>query len=155
MYEAVLNRGFRTVAYCQQDVEKGLCDLTETLCLSEEDVLMVPYLYTSKGTPYVQNPYTKDIQRMNNRSLSIRCAISSGAKDLRDTTLVNLKSIGETVLNGRYYRSYKDYRAEKMAADAVTVNRVAELKEEIQKEKQASEEWFRLWMDAYGDPSEE
>ena len=147
--------GIGYVGSGQQDVEKGLCDLTETLCLSEEDVLMVPYLYTSKGTPYVQNPYTKDIQRMNNRSLSIRCAISSGAKDLRDTTLVNLKSIGETVLNGRYYRSYKDYRAEKMAADAVTVNRVAELKEEIQKEKQASEEWFRLLMDAYSDPSEE
>ena len=42
-----------------------------------------------------------------------------------------------------------------MAADEVTVNRVAELKEEIQREKQASEEWFRLLMDAYGDPSEE
>lgn len=155
LYEAVLNRGFRTVAYCQQDVGKGLCDLTETLCLSEEDVLMVPYYYTSKGTPYVQASYTKDMLQMNNRSLSIRCAIASGVKDLRDTTLVNLKNIGETVLSGRYYRSYKDYRAEKMAADAVTVNRVAELKEEIQREKQASEEWFRLWMDAYGDPSEE
>ena len=123
--------------------------------MSEEDVLLVPYYYTSKGTPYVQAPYAKDMLKMNNRSLSIRCAISSGVKDLRDTTLLNLKSIGETVLNGRYYRSYKDYRAEKMAADVVTVNRVAELKEEIQREKQASEEWFRLWMDAYGDPSEE
>ena len=103
----------------------------------------------------MQAPYTKDMLQMNNRSLSIRCAIASGVKDLRDTTLVNLKNIGETVLSGRYYRSYKDYRAEKMAADEVTVNRVAELKEEIQREKQTSEEWFRLLMDAYGDPSEE
>ncbi len=155
LYEAVLNRGFRTVAYCQQDVEKGLCDLTETLCLSEEDVLTVPYFYTSKGTSYVHEPYMKDVQRMNNRSLSICRAVSSGVKDLKDTTLANLKSIGETVLDGGYYRSYQDYRTEKMEADAVAVSRVAELQEEIQKEKQTSEEWFRLLMDAYGDPAEE
>ena len=120
IYDAVIARGFETVAYNAADPK---CGLTETSMKDQNSVLHIPYVYTSKRTP-IRSSFEKSMKDGVNLSISTGIAQSGmkGSTATHDTTVPSLKDIIETVkVNNNYYRTYEAYRKEKLKAD--TVNR--------------------------------
>lgn len=131
LYEASLHlMPVETVYFNYQDER---CDLEANSLSSPDDVLLIPYLYTSKRTP-VRSGFEMSLKQGLCISLSTRGARSGmvGETATHDTTLGSLKDIVETIkINHTYYRSYDDYRQERLLADTEYRNKLDQTQEQL------------------------
>ncbi|MBQ9468731.1 MAG: hypothetical protein IJU52_06985 [Clostridia bacterium] len=109
------------------------CPLKANMITSESDILYIPYLYTSKRTP-IRDNYEAGMNKGVCMSISTRGARNGMAGEIatNDTSLGSLSNIVETIkLDNSFYRSYDEYRAERLKSDTEYALIINELKFQI------------------------
>lgn len=95
------------------------CDLKANTIQTKSDVLYLPYLYTSKRTP-IRSGYELSMKNGECVSISTRGIRNEMRGDIatHDITQGMLKDLVMTIKNDNsFYRSYEDYRSERLKAD--------------------------------------
>ncbi len=134
IFDAAVEYGFTTIFY---SVNADLSSVSFSAMSDENSLMGAAYMYASRETTIWEN-YSKRLLDGENCSIATGKAIDGSQlmepdRQNLDTTVGNLKDIADTVTaEFKYYRSFAQYRAERLEADIEYTRRKEEIEHQIQ-----------------------